>query len=689
MKRKLSLNGKIFLSLLLVAVMLVSAVVPSAALSVNSKYKFTSEWLSDFGYYTAAGRTAMIRKIVIKSTNEPIYCIDFKSKIETDGSGSGTVKATDITGTSAYKAMSAVGREGVRLATVFGCRNTTNNAAYAATQVVIWEYQLGMRTSVAPGLNTACTSAFASYVNGNSSVKTYYTQIMNSIKNYKAVLPSFAGKTFTLTGTGLSNGITLKDSNKVLKYYHLTNNAGLAATRSADGNTIRLYMAKNASYKENVRVVGTRDSADVYGTGAAVGLVEAGQTLWYGRMDDPKAATMSFDISTQYGNGKIIKTNRSNASDVSGFTFRIYNSANKLVKTVVSGADGSTPLFELPVGTYTVKEVLTDSKYNPVPDRTITIEKGTAHTIQFTNSYIDFTFPVYMEKEMDNPEESAEGFEFILTGKDKDGNAVSITATVGADGKAVFENVPISNAAGYTVSEKTQSDKYTCYVNDGNDNRSSYTNIIVTRDGVQNEGSSTTNPLKFINRSKVGSLEIQKLDQDGHEIHQSGFVFKVYDANTNLPITAEWNNEMTDTFVSNSAGKVVLDEIENGKYYVKEVLKDTSVTRVPGTPDFIEGIMNLRGDYITVLNLKKFLNIHKIEQKKESDKTPVIIVSSNDMELAFLIDKINELFEVSEDKLLNEGEGYFAREFILNEIPCTILNIEKIFTDKRIIITDM
>ena len=43
--------------------------------------------------------------------------------------------------------------------------------------------------------------------------------------------------------------------------------------------------------------------------------------------------------------------------------------------------------------------------------------------------------------------------------------------------------------------------------------------------------------------------------------------------------------------------------------YVKEVLKDTTITHVPGTPDFIEGIMNLRGDYITVLNLKKFLNL--------------------------------------------------------------------------------
>ena len=124
--------------------------------------------------------------------------------------------------------------------------------------------------------------------------------------------------------------------------------------------------------------------------------------------------------------------------------------------------------------------------------------------------------------------------------------------------------------------------------------------------------------------------------------------------------------------------------------YVKEVMKDTSITNVPGTPDFIEGIMNLRGDYTTVLNLKKFLNIQQQnEEQNKSQKTPVIIVRCNDMDLAFMIDKINELFEIPEDKISEAGEGYFASEFILHDIPYTILNVEKIFTDKRIIITDM
>ncbi len=119
---------------------------------------------------------------------------------------------------------------------------------------------------------------------------------------------------------------------------------------------------------------------------------------------------------------------------------------------------------------------------------------------------------------------------------------------------------------------------------------------------------------------------------------------------------------------------------------VKEVLKDTTITPVPGTPDFIEGIMNLRGDYITVINLKNFLGI---PNNTENDKHPVIIVNYNDTDLAFLIDKINELFEVQEDKIDDAGDGYFASEFIYNEAPYTILNVEKIFTDKKLVVTDI
>lgn len=121
--------------------------------------------------------------------------------------------------------------------------------------------------------------------------------------------------------------------------------------------------------------------------------------------------------------------------------------------------------------------------------------------------------------------------------------------------------------------------------------------------------------------------------------------------------------------------------------YVKEVLKDTQVTNVPGTPDFIAGIMNLRGDYITVINLKKFLGLP--EEENSSDKNPVIIVKGNELKLALSIDKINELFDFQELDYNSPSESYYANEFIYNKILYTVLNVERILTDKKIIITDM
>ena len=120
--------------------------------------------------------------------------------------------------------------------------------------------------------------------------------------------------------------------------------------------------------------------------------------------------------------------------------------------------------------------------------------------------------------------------------------------------------------------------------------------------------------------------------------------------------------------------------------YVKEILKDVSITNVPGTPDFIEGIMNLRGDYITVINLKKFLGLPGSEIR---DTKPVIIIQCNEMQLALLIDKINELFEFKEMPQDTASESYYECQFISGTSLYTVLNIEKISSDKRIVVTDM
>ena len=146
-----------------------------------------------------------------------------------------------------------------------------------------------------------------------------------------------------------------------------------------------------------------------------------------------------------------------------------------------------------------------------------------------------------------------------------------------------------------------------------------------------------------------------------------------------LVTTGQANDKYISLNLNNDFYCITLD-------YIKEILKDVAITSIPGTPDFIEGIMNLRGDYITVINLKKFLGLPNPETK---DTKPVIIIKNNELQLAFLVDKINELFEFEEMPQETSPDSYYECQFISNSTLYTVLNIEKISSDKRIVVTDM
>lgn len=120
--------------------------------------------------------------------------------------------------------------------------------------------------------------------------------------------------------------------------------------------------------------------------------------------------------------------------------------------------------------------------------------------------------------------------------------------------------------------------------------------------------------------------------------------------------------------------------------YIKEVLRDTTISQVPCTPDFIKGIMNLRGDFITVLDLKLFLGM---QPDDDNPKKPIIIVENEDLTIALQIDKIHELFEIPDEYVSKNNENSLSYDIIHNNKVFTILNIDKLSKDKRLFITDM
>lgn len=71
--------------------------------------------------------------------------------------------------------------------------------------------------------------------------------------------------------------------------------------------------------------------------------------------------------------------------------------------------------------------------------------------------------------------------------------------------------------------------------------------------------------------------------------------------------------------------------------YVREVYPLTEITALPGTPAFVLGIINLRGEIVSVVDLKKFFDL---PQRGLTDLNKVIILHDDNMEFGILADAI-------------------------------------------------
>jgi purine-binding chemotaxis protein CheW len=76
---------------------------------------------------------------------------------------------------------------------------------------------------------------------------------------------------------------------------------------------------------------------------------------------------------------------------------------------------------------------------------------------------------------------------------------------------------------------------------------------------------------------------------------------------------------------------------------VQEINKMTQITKVPNAPDYVEGIINLRGRVIPVINLRTRLNM----EKKASDKdTRIIVVEVGKSTVGFIVDAVSEVLRI-------------------------------------------
>ncbi|RKZ99717.1 MAG: chemotaxis protein CheW [Gammaproteobacteria bacterium] len=85
---------------------------------------------------------------------------------------------------------------------------------------------------------------------------------------------------------------------------------------------------------------------------------------------------------------------------------------------------------------------------------------------------------------------------------------------------------------------------------------------------------------------------------------------------------------------------------------VKEIIEISNITRVPMTPDYIRGVINLRGNVVPVVDLSARLSRETCEVTKRSCIVLVEIITDGESQsIGMLVDQVNEILEIPEENI--------------------------------------
>ncbi len=79
---------------------------------------------------------------------------------------------------------------------------------------------------------------------------------------------------------------------------------------------------------------------------------------------------------------------------------------------------------------------------------------------------------------------------------------------------------------------------------------------------------------------------------------------------------------------------------------VQEINKMINITRIPNAPAFVEGVINLRGKIIPIVDLRRRLGF---EGRSFDKSTRIIVVELDSMVLGFIVDSVSEVLRISEN----------------------------------------
>ena len=120
---------------------------------------------------------------------------------------------------------------------------------------------------------------------------------------------------------------------------------------------------------------------------------------------------------------------------------------------------------------------------------------------------------------------------------------------------------------------------------------------------------------------------------------------------------------------------------------VREIIRVPHMTWVPGTQDYVRGVINLRGNVVAVIDLAKMLGMPRAE---EDSQTRIMIVESSGVMAGVLVDSVSRVADIAPSQLepslrtLDEDQRAFVvAQMNLDDKLIGILELDEILAQAR------
>ncbi|HEV2717184.1 MAG TPA: chemotaxis protein CheW [Terriglobales bacterium] len=96
---------------------------------------------------------------------------------------------------------------------------------------------------------------------------------------------------------------------------------------------------------------------------------------------------------------------------------------------------------------------------------------------------------------------------------------------------------------------------------------------------------------------------------------------------------------------------------------VQEIIRVQRLTRVPNSPEFVDGVINLRGKVIPVVDLRKRFGLEVLEQ---GTQTRIVVVEVKGTVLGFIVDSVSEVLRIPAETVEPPPRlGKVEREYVM------------------------